>query len=123
MIAPASLDELLATIERLFASLDADEGIVRALILAHEGREVRARTNRLRLEHMLAFLHPLMPDLPEPERHALASSIITVCSVLSWMFMRDHCGYDGQQAGAAAADAVRLLIEGGVRRAAALRGG
>ena len=61
---------------------------------------------------MLHFVTRLNPDLPERDRHSIASGIVSVCSVPSWLFMRDNCGYDGKRAGEAAAVAVRLILEG-----------
>lgn len=113
---PESLEALLLTVRRLFASLDANEGVVRAMLASSEGRDLRLQTNRARYAHMLAFVSTLLPDLPEAERHSLAAGIVVVCSVMSWMFMRDHCGFDGARAGDASAYAVRLMIEAARRR-------
>jgi AcrR family transcriptional regulator len=111
VITPRTVPALLETVQRLFASLDADAGVIRAMLSSPEGRDIRLQTNRARYNHMLAFIEALLPDLPEHERHSLASGIVVVCSVVSWMFMRDHCGYDGVRAGEAAAYTVRLMIE------------
>jgi AcrR family transcriptional regulator len=120
LVEPQSVEQLLDTIKKLFASLDEDEGVVRAVISSAEGREIRTQANQRRLETMLKFIAPLVPGLSKRDRHQMASGIISVCSVLSWMFMRDNCGYDGKRAGEAAAFAVQLMIEGGQRRSAAL---
>lgn len=120
VIAPETVPALLETIRRLFASLDADEAVIRAVLSAPEGREVRRVANQTRLAHMLGFVERLVPDLPERERHNLASGIISVCSVLSWMFMRDNCGYDGARAGEAAAQAVAYMLEAAQARAPAV---
>ena len=117
---PKNVEALLEDIRRLFSRLDDDEGVIRAVLSAAEGREIRKQANKLRLTKMLEFLEPLVPGLPERERHSMASGIIAVCSVHSWLFMRDNCGYDGKRAGEAAAYAVQLIIEGGQRRAAKL---
>jgi AcrR family transcriptional regulator len=121
VIEPRSVDELLDNIKRLFASLDADEGVIRAVLSSAEGREMRRGANRTRLEHMSRFVAAYAPDLPERDRSNIASGIVSVCSVLSWLFMRDNCGFDGARAGEAAALSVQLLLEGGKARAAAVR--
>jgi AcrR family transcriptional regulator len=113
---PQTVPALLETVKRLFASLDANEGVIRAMLSSPEGRDIRLQTDRARHDHMLAFLEALAPALPEQERHSLASGIVVVCSVMSWMFMRDHCGYDGPRAGDAAAYAVQLMIEAALKR-------
>ena len=112
VIDPGSVDELISNIKRLFSSLDADEGVIRAVLSSAEGRDVRKIANKARHDHMLAFVTRLHPDLPETDRHSIASGIVSVCSVPSWLFMRDNCGYDGIRAGEAASLAVRLILEG-----------
>lgn len=109
---PESADALYDTIKRLFRRLDADEGIIRAIVMAPEGGEMRRDTNQQRLATMIEFLKPLVPTMSARDRHQMAAGIISVCSILSWMFMRDNCGYDGKRAGEAAAFAVQLMIEG-----------
>jgi AcrR family transcriptional regulator len=113
---PQTLPALLETVQRLFASLDSSEGVIRAMLASPEGRDIRLQTNRARHDHMLAFVEALLPELPAHERHSLASGIVVVSSVMSWMFMRDHCGYDGVRAGEAAAYAVQSMIEAAQRR-------
>ncbi len=112
VIDPATVDDLMSNIKRLFKSLDADEGVIRAVLSSAEGRDLRKVANRARHEHMLGFVTKLHPDLPERDRHSIASGIVSVCSVPSWLFMRDNCGYDGKRAGEAAALAVLMILEG-----------
>jgi len=121
VLAPTTLEELSDNIKTLFAKLDADEGVIRAVISSPEGREMRTQANKRRLEAMLEFIAPRVPELSKRERHSMASGLVSVSSVLSWMFMRDNCGYDGKRAGEAAAYTVQLIIEGGLQRCAALR--
>ncbi len=115
---PRSVEELLSNIKRLFASLDEDEGVIRAVLSSPEGREMRRSANQTRLEHMSRFVKSYAPDLSERDRMNMASGIISVCSVLSWLFMRDNCGLDGKGAGEAAAFTVQLILEGARGRSA-----
>ena len=121
ILGPDSIEGLLERIKEFFESLDADENLVRAVISSPEGREIRKQANQIRLEKMLDFAKTIVPELPKRERHSVASGIITVSSVLSWLFMRDNCGYDGKRAGEAAALSVQLIIEAAQARAAQLR--
>jgi AcrR family transcriptional regulator len=121
VLAPPTLEALFANIRTLFQSLDADEAVIRAVMAAPEGREIRKEANRTRLAHMIAFLEPRTEGLNPAERHRIAAAIVSVSSVLSWLFMRDNCDYDGSQAGEAAVTAVRLLIEGAETEAAKQR--
>lgn len=121
VLGPPSLEGLLEKIKELFESLDAEENLIRAVISSPEGREIRKEANRIRLEKMLEFVKTVVPELSKRERHSMASGIISVSSVLSWLFMRDNCGYDGKRAGEAAALTVQMIIEAGQARAALLR--
>jgi AcrR family transcriptional regulator len=121
ILGPKSVEGLLDRIREFFEGLDADENLIRAVISSPEGREIRKQANQVRLEKMLDFVKSIVPELPKRERHNMASGIISVSSVLSWLFMRDNCGYDGKRAGEAAAQTVQYIIEAGQARAAALR--
>lgn len=121
ILGPSSTEGLLEKIKEFFESLDSEENLIRAVISSPEGREIRKEANRIRLEKMLEFVKSVVPELSKRERHSMASGIITVSSVLSWMFMRDNCGYDGKRAGEAAALTVQMILEAGQARAALLR--
>jgi len=121
ILGPESLEGLLERIREFFESLDAEENLIRAVISSPEGREIRKQANQIRLEKMLDFVRSMVPELPKRDRHEVAAGIITVSSVLSWLFMRDNCGYDGKRAGEAAALSVQLIIEAAQARASKLR--
>jgi AcrR family transcriptional regulator len=121
ILGPASLESLLAKIKEFFESLDSEENLIRAVISSPEGRDIRKEANRIRLEKMLEFVKTIVPELSKRERHNMAAGIVSVSSILSWLFMRDNCGFDGKRAGEAAALTVQLIIEAGQARAARLR--
>jgi AcrR family transcriptional regulator len=121
ILGPNSVESLLKTMKEFFESLDGEENLIRAVISSPEGREIRKQANQVRLEKMLEFVDTIVPELPKRERHNMASGIVSVSSVLSWLFMRDNCGYDGKRAGEAAAQTVLFIIEAGQARAAQLR--
>jgi AcrR family transcriptional regulator len=121
ILGPGSIESLLEKIKEFFESLDAQENLIRAVISSPEGREIRKEANRIRLEKMLEFVKTIVPELSKRERHSIASGIISVSSVFSWLFMRDNCGYDGKRAGEAAALTVQMIIEAGQARAALMR--
>jgi AcrR family transcriptional regulator len=121
ILGPASLESLLAKIKEFFESLDSEENLIRAVISSPEGRDIRKEANRIRLEKMLEFVKTVVPELSKRERHNMAAGIVSVSSILSWLFMRDNCGFDGKRAGEAAALTVQLIIEAGQARAARLR--
>jgi AcrR family transcriptional regulator len=107
---PGTPEALYANIRRLFASLDANEGIVRAMMSTPEGRELRRPTNAARFAHMLGFVDVHVPGLEPELRASVAAGIVSVSSVLSWMFMRDNLGMDGARAGEAAATSVEMIL-------------
>ena len=121
ILEPTSIESLLEKIKEFFASLDSEENLIRAVISSPEGRDIRKEANRIRLEKMLEFVKKIVPELSKRDRHNMASGIISVSSVLSWLFMRDNCGYDGKRAGEAAAFTVQLIIEAGQAKAALQR--
>jgi AcrR family transcriptional regulator len=121
ILSPTSLESLLKTIKGFFESLDAEENLIRAVISSAEGREIRREANLIRLEKMLEFVKTIVPELSKRERLSVASGIISVSSILSWLFMRDNCGFDGKRAGEAAALTVQLILEAAQARAALLR--
>jgi AcrR family transcriptional regulator len=107
---PDTPEALCASIRRLFASLDANEGIVRAVLSTAEGRELRRPTNKARLQHMVSFLEIHAPKLDPEQRLSVAAGIVMVSSVPSWMFMRDNYEMDGVRAGEAAARTVEAIL-------------
>jgi AcrR family transcriptional regulator len=115
-----TIPALLDSIRHFFANLDAQEGVIRAIMASPEGRAIRHEANQRRLAHMCAFLAPLIPHIPESEQHRIASGVISLSSVLSWLFMRDTCGYDGKQAGEAVALTVELILQAAQARSDAL---
>jgi AcrR family transcriptional regulator len=118
IVAPTSIDAFIETMRALFISLDAEEGLVRAVLAAPEGRAIRRAPSMARLALMVEFLRPLTPALDENERHATASAIASLSSIPSWLYMRDVSGYDGKRAAEAAALGIRWIIEGATRKAA-----
>ncbi len=113
--APASIDAFLETMRQLFLSLDADEGLVRAVLAAPEGRAIRRETSQQRLALMVEFLRPITPALTETERHRAASAIAALSSIPSWLYLRDVSGYDGAAAAEAATLGIRWIIAGASR--------
>lgn len=123
VVDPRTPAELRASVIRLFTALDRDEAFMRALITAPESVAVRRETNERRFAHMIAFLEEHVPGLPARECRQIAAGIVSVCSVQSWMFMRDNCGFTGRQAGEAAALTADRILEAAARRAQDLGSG
>jgi AcrR family transcriptional regulator len=119
--APQTLDGYLDLTRRWFTNFDTEEGILRGIAASPEGRAIRQPPNKVRLDTIERIVAPLTEGLPRRERHHIASTILTLCSISGWMHMRDYCGYDGREAGEATAYAIGLLVEAGRRRAAAAR--
>lgn len=109
--APQNEAELMTNIRRLFAGLDGQEGMIRALLATQEGRDLRRPTNAARLAHMQDFIAAECPGLDPETRLSLAAGIVSVSSVLSWMFLRDNTDMDGARAGEAAARTVQCILD------------
>jgi len=109
--APDSIDSFIASMRRLFVAMDRDEMLIRAVLAAPEGREIRRQISVTRLERLQLFLAPLLPLLSGPERLRVASAIAALSSIPSWLYMRDVSGYDGAEAAEAATLGIRLMIE------------
>jgi AcrR family transcriptional regulator len=123
VVAPASREQLLENIQRLFSNLDQNEGVVRAMLTAPDGAEIRRTTNEARVTAMNVFLERTFPGLPADERRQLAAGITALASIHGWVFMRDNCGYDGREAGLAAAFTIDMVLEAASARAIKQTGG
>jgi AcrR family transcriptional regulator len=113
---PQSADELIATPLRLFPRFDENEHLVRASVYSESGREVRLRANGERKAAMLACVEDAMPQMDESARRRRAAVVQLIDSAYGWAVLKDFWGMDGAEAGAAAAEAIAVLLG---RRAAA----
>jgi AcrR family transcriptional regulator len=107
---PDTLPGLLEMVPALYRSYDENEALVQAL-LSKPAEEVRARTRRKRLRRAQRAMDEITAELdPVARRRALAAIYLFV-SAPAWQAMRTQWNLDGEEAGKAAAWAIRVLVE------------
>ncbi|QUD89826.1 TetR/AcrR family transcriptional regulator [Phenylobacterium montanum] len=112
---PRSLEAFLKTLPVLYAGWEREEGLVRAIFFSAEARAIRGPVTANYMNHISEFLSELLPDATLDERRQVAAPIVFLCSVANWIFMRDSCGYTGQQAAEATVRGIKLILEGARR--------
>jgi AcrR family transcriptional regulator len=107
---PHTADELIATPLRLFPNFDENEHLVRASVYSESGREVRLRANGERQAAMLACVADAMPQLGDAARRRRAAVVQLIDSAYGWAVLKDFWDMDGEEAAAAAAEAIAVLL-------------
>jgi AcrR family transcriptional regulator len=107
---PHTADGLIATPGRLFPAFDKEEKLVRASAFSAAGREVRRSSNRERQAAMRACVRDAFPDIAEPELTRLAAIVQLIDSAYAWAVMRELWDLSGTEAGAAASEALAVLL-------------
>ena len=117
-----TLDQILELTRAAYQDFDANEGIVRALISAPEGVNVRRQPAEIRLEMLREAYGHLLAGLSEDQMEAVVMATHLLSSASSWSHLRDYCGLDGVAGGNVAALAIELIVEGTKARVDAARG-
>ena len=107
---PETLEGVREMAPALYRMYDQNAPLIRAL-LSKRGQEIRARTRRRRLTTFEKAMQEVTDGLdPEECRRALAVVYLLV-SAPAWQAMRDQWDLGGEEAGKAAAWAVRVLTD------------
>ena len=107
---PETLDGVRGMAPALYRMYDEHAPLIRAL-LSKRGQEIRARTRRRRVRTFEKAMQEVTDGLdPEECRRALAVVYLLV-SAPAWQAMRDQWDLQGEEAGKAAAWAVRVLTD------------
>src|SRR5262245_52762268 len=114
-----TLDQILELTRAAYENFDANEGIVRAIVSAPEGLEVRKRPAEIRLEMLRKAYAHLLDDVPEADAKAVLIATHALSSASVWSHMRDYCQVDGAEGGRIAAKAIELIVEAVKARARA----
>lgn len=112
-----TLDQILELTRAAYENFDANEGIVRAIISAPEGVEVRKRPAEIRLEMLRKAYASLLAGIPDEQVKAVVMATHVLSSASSWSHLRDYCGLDGVEGGKVAALAIQLIVEATKARA------
>jgi AcrR family transcriptional regulator len=94
----------------LYRMYDEREPLIRAL-LSKRGQEIRARTRRRRLQTFEKAMRELTEGLEPVERRPALAAVYLLVSAPAWQAMRDQWDLQGDEAGKAAAWAVRVLTD------------
>lgn len=107
---PQTAEELIATPPRLFPRFDDEEGLIRASISSPTGREIRLSSNEQRQAAMLACVADALPDASDSAKRRRAAVVQLIDSAYCWSALHDFWGFDGAEAGRAAAEAIAVLL-------------
>lgn len=118
---PKALDTYMVTVKRVFANWAVDEGVIRALYLAPEGRQARKSATRERILRLREIADAELPELSESEREGLAVAMGSLALAENYIMMRDVLDLKAGAMGEAMTAAVDFMIDGARRKADALR--
>src|SRR5919201_3647437 len=107
---PETLEGVREMAPALYRMYDEREPLIRAL-LSRRGQEIRARTRRRRLKSFEKAMRKVTDGLGPAERRRALAVIYLLVSAPAWQGMRDQWDLEGQEAGKAAAWAVRVLTD------------
>lgn len=112
-----TLDQILELTRAAYESFDANEGIVRAIISAPEGVEVRKRPAEIRFDMLRRAYASILAGVPEAEAKAALVATHALSSASMWSHLRDYCGLGGAEGGKIAALSIELIVEAAKARA------
>jgi AcrR family transcriptional regulator len=107
---PETLEAVRRMAPELYRMYDEREPLIRAL-LSRRGQEIRARTRRKRLRTFEKAMREVTEDLGPAERRRALAVVYLLVSAPAWQAMRDQWDLEGEEAGKAAAWAVRVLTD------------
>jgi AcrR family transcriptional regulator len=119
---PDTLEGVLEMAPALYRMYDEREPLIRAL-LSKRGQEIRARTRRRRLQTFEKAMRELTESLEPAERRRALAVVYLLVSAPAWQAMRDQWELEGEEAGRAAAWAVRVLTDELRRNPASIKEG
>jgi AcrR family transcriptional regulator len=108
---PQQAERLPSFARALYRSYDESGALVRAMLSSSAGRALRERSRRRRQREFKRAMGELTAGLGERQRARALAVVYLLVSAPAWQAMRDQWGLDGEEAGKAAAWAVRVLID------------
>ena len=108
---PESADRLPDFARELFRAYDESGPLVKAMLNSKAARSVRMRTRRRRQRAFERAMSELTNELEPKEQQRALGVVYLLVSAPAWQAMRDQWGLDGEEAGKAAAWAVRVLTD------------
>jgi AcrR family transcriptional regulator len=107
---PDTLEAVRDMAPALYRMYDERAPLIRAL-LSKRGQEIRARTRRRRLSTFETAMREVTDGLGPAERRRALAVVYLLVSAPAWQAMRDQWDMEGEEAGKAAAWAVRVLTD------------
>jgi AcrR family transcriptional regulator len=117
---PQTLEGVREMAPALYRMYEQRAPLIRAL-LSKRGQEIRARTRRRRLATFEKAMREVTDGLGPTERRRALGVIYLLVSAPAWQAMRDQWDLNGEEAGKAAAWAVRVLTDELRRNPASLK--
>ena len=108
---PDKADRLPEFARELYRSYDESEPLIKAMLNSKAARAVRERTRRRRQRAFERAMSELTDELEPKERLRAIAVLYLLVSAPAWQAMRDQWGLDGDEAGKAAAWAIRVLTD------------
>ena len=106
---PRTPEELVETLEPIYAGFDAIAPIAIMIRSTPQGRALRLGQKSQRVSSYTDALAEAVKDLPAEDRK-LATAMLQVLHTTPWLEMRDHWDLDGKQIARATGWAVRTLL-------------
>jgi AcrR family transcriptional regulator len=108
---PRTADALAERPRRLFPQLDERPELMRAYLRAVERRELSLRTKEARQTAMFECVEDALGNADHRSLRWRAAIVDFITSAYAWEFMERYWGFDGEEAGEAAAQAVEILLD------------
>ena len=107
---PSTPGTLIGQPATAFPAFDAEEKLMRMLVLSPEGHALRLSANAKRTASIRAAVKTARPDLKEPEFTRVCAAAQLLDSSFAWLMMKDYWGLSGHEAGRASSDAIAALL-------------
>jgi AcrR family transcriptional regulator len=108
---PESIDEFTEYLPRFFVHMDENEALVRARLLSGVHRQIHHDTRRRRDKLVEKAMEDVTARLDPLDARRACAVVRVLMNSAAWEMMRDNWNLTGEQAGEAAAWAIRILVE------------
>jgi len=113
---PADTAEILDALPRIFAVLDKEDRMSRAMARIGLTTEIETERRSERTQIIRERIREIAPDLDETEFEDSFAVIRSVASAQQWFILREQFGLGGDRSGPAATHAVKVLMDDLVAR-------
>lgn len=117
VVMPASMDDLLATLEPIYTGFDRIAAITTVIRSTPQGRALRLAQKDQRVRAYTAAAAEPVRALP-PRDQVIATAIFQMLHTTPWLELRDHWGLSGEEIARGTGWAIRALLADLARRGA-----